>query len=48
MSRILLIPIAVLLAAGAVVVGPGEQAPAAPSKTVVAPILDMGIQPTSR
>ncbi len=48
MSRILLIPIAVLLAAGAVVVGPGEQAPAAPAQTVVAPTLDMGIQPTSR
>ena len=45
MSRILLIPVAVLLAAGAVVVGPGEQAPAVPSQTVVTPTVDMGIQP---
>ena len=45
MSRLLLIPVAVLLAAGAVVLGPGEQAPAAPSQTVVIPTGDIGIQP---
>jgi hypothetical protein len=48
MSRILLIPIAVLLAAGAVVVGPGEQAPAVPSQTVVTTTTDTGNQPTRR
>jgi hypothetical protein len=48
MSRILLIPVAVLLAAGAVVVGPGEQAPAVPSQTVVTTTVDMGNQHTSR
>ena len=48
MSRILLIPVAVLLAAGAVVAGPGEEAPAVPSQTVVVPSGDMGNQPTSR
>ena len=48
MSRLLLIPVAVLLAAGAVVVGPGEQAPAVPSQTVVTPSTDLGFQHTSR
>jgi hypothetical protein len=48
MSRLLLIPIAVLLAAGSVVLGPGEQAPASPSQTVIAPIGDTGIRHTAR
>ena len=48
MSRIALIPIAVLLAAGSVVLGPGEQAPAAPSQTVVTPSVQMGDQVTNR
>ena len=48
MSRILLIPVAVLLAAGAVVLGPGEQAPAVPSQTVITPSGDMVIQHTAR
>lgn len=33
MSRIFLIPVAVVLAAGSVVLGPGETAPAAPPST---------------
>ena len=48
MSRIMLIPVAVLLAAGSVVLGPGEQAPASPSQTVVTPSSDMGVQSTNR
>ena len=48
MSRIMLIPVAVLLAAGAVVLGPGEQAPASPSQTVVTPSVDMGVHATNR
>lgn len=48
MSRIALIPIAVLLAAGSVVLGPGEQAPAAPSQTVVTPTVQMGVPATNR
>ena len=48
MSRLFLIPVAVLLAAGAVVLGPGEQAPAVPSQTVVVPSGDMGINHTRR
>ena len=48
MSRILLIPVAVLLAAGAVVLGPGEQAPASPSQTVVTPSGDSGVHTTNR
>ncbi len=49
MFRIALIPIAVLLAAGAVVVGPGEQAPAAPpTQTVVTSTVQMGIHATNR
>lgn len=42
MSRMMLIPVAVLLAAGSVVLGPGEQAPAAPTRTVVTPAVDIG------
>ena len=48
MSRIMLIPVAVLLAAGAVVLGPGEQAPASPSQTVVTRSGDMGVPSTNR
>ena len=48
MSRIMLIPVAVLLAAGSVVLGPGEQAPASPSQTVVTRSGDMGVQSTNR
>jgi hypothetical protein len=48
MSRIMLIPVAVLLAAGSVVLGPGEQAPASPSQTVVTPSGDMANQVTNR
>lgn len=48
MSRLILVPVAVLLAAGAVVVGPGEQAPAVPSQTVVTPALDLRNQHISR
>ena len=48
MSRILLIPVAVLLAAGGVTLGPGEQAPAAPAQTGVTSVRDMGIQATNR
>lgn len=48
MSRILLIPVAVIFAAGGVVLGPGEQAPASPSQTVVTPSGQMVIQGTNR
>jgi hypothetical protein len=48
MSRILLIPVAVVLAAGGVTLGPGEEAPAAPAQTVVTHVGDMGIQTTNR
>jgi hypothetical protein len=48
MSRLLLIPVAVLLAAGSVVLGPGEQAPAAPARTVVVNTSDIGIHDTAR
>jgi len=48
MSRIALIPVAVLLAAGSVVLGPGEQAPAVPAQTVVSHVGDMGNQVTNR
>jgi hypothetical protein len=48
MSRILLIPVAVLLAAGGVILGPGEQAPASPAQTVVTPAGEMGNQSTDR
>lgn len=43
----MLIPVAVLLAAGSVVLGPGE-APASPSQTVVTPTLDTVIQARNR
>jgi hypothetical protein len=46
MSRILLIPIAVILAAGGVVLGPGEDTPASPAQTVVTPTGDSGIHAT--
>ncbi|MBD3914971.1 hypothetical protein [Nocardioides hwasunensis] len=48
MSRFLLIPIAVALAAGGVMLGPGEDAPAAPTYTAVAPVSDSGIHVTIR
>ena len=48
MSRILLVPVAVLLAAGGVVLGPGEQAPAQPAITVVSTTVDSGVQTTNR
>ena len=48
MTRLLLIPVAVLLAAGGVVLGPAEQAPAAPSQSVVIHTGDMGNQATNR
>ena len=48
MPRLLLIPVAVLLAAGSVVLGPGEQAPASPSQSVVTRTGDTGISQTSR
>lgn len=48
MTRLLLIPVAVLLAAGSVVLGPGEQAPASPSRTVVTPSGQMGIHHNAR
>ena len=48
MSRILLIPVAVILAAGSVVLGPGEQAPASPARTVVVPSSEIGIHHISR
>ena len=44
----MLIPVAVLLAAGSVVLGPGEEAPAQPSQTVVAPSGEMGVHATNR
>ncbi|UFN46084.1 hypothetical protein [Nocardioides okcheonensis] len=48
MSRIALVPVAVLLAAGAVVAGPGESAPAQPVQTGVVQTADTGIQSTGR
>lgn len=48
MSRILLIPVAVIFAAGGVVLGPGEPAPASPSQTAVIPSSHMVIQATNR
>lgn len=48
MSRILLIPVAVILAAGGVVLGPGEEAPASPVQTVVTPAGDSDIRATNR
>jgi hypothetical protein len=48
MSRILLIPIAVILAAGGVVLGPGEDTPASPAQTSITPASDMGVRATNR
>lgn len=48
MSRILLIPIAVILAAGGVVLGPGEDTPASPAQTSITPTGDTGIRLTNR
>ncbi len=48
MSRIALIPVAVLLAAGAVVAGPGESAPAQPVRSSVSQVADTGIHLTGR
>jgi hypothetical protein len=48
MSRILLIPVAVVFAAGGVLLGPGESAPAQPAQTSVTPSVDMGVQATNR
>ncbi len=48
MSRLMLLPVAVLLAAGSVTLGPAEEAPAAPSHTVVTTSVDSGIQSTLR
>lgn len=48
MSRILLVPVAVLLAAGGVVLGPGEQAPAQPPTSVVSSTGDLGVHSTNR
>jgi hypothetical protein len=48
MSRILLIPIAVILAAGGVVLGPGEDTPASPAQTSITPSGDTGIRLTNR
>lgn len=48
MSRIFLIPVAVVFAAGGVVLGQGEAAPAQPAQTVVTPVADSGIQVTNR
>lgn len=48
MSRFLLIPIAVILAAGGVVLGPGEDAPASPAQTSVTSTVDTGVRPTNR
>ena len=48
MSRILLIPIAVILAAGGVLLGPGEDTPASPAQTSITPAGDTGIRLTNR
>ncbi len=48
MTRLLLIPVAVLLAAGGVVMGPAEDAPASPSQSVVTPSGEMVIHSTNR
>ncbi len=48
MTRLLLIPVAVLLAAGGVVLGPPEQAPASPSQSMVTPAGEMVIHSTNR
>ncbi len=48
MSRILLIPVAVILAAGGVVLGPGEDTPASPAQTSITPAGEPGIRATNR
>lgn len=48
MSRILLLPIAVILAAGGVVLGPGEDTPASPAQTSITPAGDTDIRLTNR
>jgi len=48
MSRFLLIPIAAILAAGGVLVGPGEDSPASPAQTSITPSGDTGIRLTNR
>lgn len=48
MSRILLIPVAVIFAAGGVVLGQGEAAPAQPAQTVVTPSAESGNHATFR
>lgn len=48
MSRLLLIPIAVIFAAGGVVLGPNEEAPASPAQTVVTPSGDLGVTAANR
>lgn len=47
MARLALIPIAVLLAAGSVVLGAGEPAPAVPARTSVTQTGDMGNEVTN-
>ena len=48
MSRIALIPVAVILAAGSVVVGSGEAGSAEPAHTSVSQQVDMEIPATTR
>ena len=48
MSRLALIPVAALLAAGAVVAGPGESAPAQPAHSGTVQTADTGITSTGR
>ncbi|NPD03431.1 hypothetical protein HN031_01880 [Nocardioides sp. zg-1308] len=48
MSRILLIPVAVVLAAGGVLSAPSEAAPPSPTSTSISSSVDMGIQTTNR
>ena len=48
MSRIALIPVAVILAAGSVVVGSGQAGSAEPAHTSVSQHVDTGIPVTAR
>jgi FlaG/FlaF family flagellin (archaellin) len=48
MSRILLLPIATILAASGVVLGPGEDVPAPPPQTSITPAGETGIRLTNR
>ena len=48
MSRIALIPVAVILAAGSVVVGSGQAGSAEPAHTSITQQVDTGIPSTSR